>query len=229
MGHWFAFDFASCQKSSDFDDKKCHSHSYSGSKQRFGVCVHWDNDRHYDAIQLEPYRLIGDVEMDRILEMCLKIGDDRDRFYNVVQSCEKIYLEKRNSKRSMCLSDCERAMYEFYLHYHEIIPEWVNWDQIQKGIDIFVTFSPIASQTLFYLSLVPVSEYECIFLRMIHFQCAHSLTSPLYQTHLSIFNRVFQFQRLPVCCIAHGIYLRPLIKSKYKQDYSIQEDFYYLV
>lgn len=148
------FDFASSQKSSHFDQER----NYSCSKNRFGVSIDWDTNRHYDVLSLEEYRLVGDIEMDRLLKF--QTEKCSDRFHDVVKTCEIVYNEVKGCPSTQNdLSHHQRAMYEFFAHYHDRIPDWVDWDQIQRGIDVFVTFLPVASQALFYLSLVPVSAY----------------------------------------------------------------------
>jgi hypothetical protein len=154
MVNVFSFDFASSQKSSHFD----HKRNYSCSKKRFGVSVDWDENRHYEARNLQQYRLVGDIEMDRLLS--LQTEKSCDRFHDIVKTCESVYNEVKGRPNALNeLSHHHRAMYEFYAHYYENLPEWVDWDQIQRGIDVFNTFSPVAGQALFYLSLVPVSAY----------------------------------------------------------------------
>lgn len=189
MVNVFSFDFASTQKSSDFS----HKRSYSCSKNRFGVSVDWDENRHHDAHNLERYRLVGDIEMDRLLS--LQTEKTCDRFHDVVKTCESVYNEVKGRPNAQNeLSHHHLAMYEFYVHYHDNLPEWVDWDQIQRGIDVFNTFLPVAGQALFYLSLVPVSAHLFLFV----FATTWSIIFPLQILSMLKSYRDSQFQRLQV-------------------------------
>ena len=131
----------------------------------FGQICNWLDGRHYSAEELEQYRFVGDIEMDRILELSSiddAINDEvSGNFSNTVQACAAIYhgeekrLQNNESNCSSALSSGDLAMYEFYKHYHDYVPEWVDWDQIQRGINVFILYIPAAGQALYYLSLVP--------------------------------------------------------------------------
>ena len=182
--NFFTFDARSVGGSSEFDDPKVDGKRYSHQIVLYGQTVNWLPGRHYDAKQLEPYRLIGDVEMDRILELnskYKKASGDADagaRFADTVDACERLYLahyststtnsninnnnnnnDNSNTKNSTInqtpLNDRDRAMIEFYRHYHDYTPKWVDWEQLQRGMDVFINYSIVAGQALYYLSLVP--------------------------------------------------------------------------
>lgn len=165
--------------------------------EKFGHKVHWIPGLHYSKEELEPHRLIGDVELDPILDITWNDDDtttsdktrsDGGRFSNTIQDCATLYLQYReeimrtmrqqtsdNTEASsttysntnttdnlpvaastvLDYNKKEMAMYKFYHHYHDLIPSWVNWEQIQRGIDVFILYAPVAGQALFYLSLVP--------------------------------------------------------------------------
>jgi len=132
----------------------------------FGQQVDWLDGRHYSAEELDQYRLVGDIEMDRILELTGISSNDElsDNFSNTIRACAEIYHKEEKRRRQKTVFDDNEpsalaiedlAMYEFYKHYHDHLPEWVDWDQLQRGIDVFILYSPVAGQALFYLSLVP--------------------------------------------------------------------------
>jgi len=128
----------------------------------FGQTYNWLDGRHYSAAELEQYRFIGDIELDRILELNSSNDGVSGGFSNTIQACAEIYHREekilQNNESNHCLSGLsseDLAMYEFYKHYHDYIPNWVDWDQIQRGIDVFILYSPAAGQALYYLSLVP--------------------------------------------------------------------------
>jgi hypothetical protein len=130
----------------------------------FGQKVDWLDGRHYSVEELEQYRFVGDIEMDRILELISSNDELSDNFSNTIRSCAEIYhKEEERRQQKNLIDDNEQsplaiedlAMYEFYKHYHDHVPEWVDWDQLQRGIDVFILYAPAAGQALFYLSLVP--------------------------------------------------------------------------
>lgn len=153
-------------------------HDVQEIKYKFGHVVHWMDGLHYTEQELEPYRFVGDAELDRILDTEELLGlegvskgrhDVSGRFFNTIQACAKVYHEEmawqneestHKEKQKCCLTNNhlnkkQLAMFNFYRHYHDLIPEWVDWDQIQRGMDVFILYSPAAGQALFYLSLVP--------------------------------------------------------------------------
>ncbi len=44
--------------------------------------------------------------------------------------------------------------FRFYQHYYERVPQWVDFRQIQRGVDVFLAYLPAAGCALFYRSLV---------------------------------------------------------------------------
>jgi len=89
-------------------------------------------------MELEPYRKIGDPEMDVLLNFC-----GCGAFDDVIAYASKEYQNGTQSPSS-----------RFYKHYHDHIPDWVDFDQIQRGIDVFLAYLPVAGCALFYRSLV---------------------------------------------------------------------------
>lgn len=141
---------------SDAFDNDETRRKYSRRVVRYGQEVDWLEDRHYTVDTLEKYRLIGDHEMDQILNLSSGKISISGAFSNTVDACEKIYHEqKKNGKQMDNISNEDLAMLQFYEHYHDRIPPWVDFQQIQRGIDVFITYAPVAGQALFYLSLVP--------------------------------------------------------------------------
>ena len=147
-----------------------NENDYSHEIDFFGQTVKWLDCRHYTADELEIYRLVGDHEMDTILELNAHDKSVSGRNANTIAACQTIYetynqKKKNNDKKSVVLTNQinvskkikeeEQVMYDFYQHYHDFIPCWVDWEQIQRGMDVFITFLPAAGQSLFYLSLVP--------------------------------------------------------------------------
>jgi hypothetical protein len=123
--------------------------SHFGSRVNFTSCYH------YTAKELEPYRMIGDVEMDALLDyLAEKKNTKCGAFDDVIAFCEEAY-----HRETLLLHgadhDCNDALpAKFYRHYHDRIPPWVDWEQIQRGIDIFLAYLPAAGCALYYRSLI---------------------------------------------------------------------------
>ncbi|KAL9187870.1 hypothetical protein ACHAXT_006248 [Thalassiosira profunda] len=113
----------------------------------YGVPVQFTDRFHYTADELAPYRNIGDPEMDEVLDSLSKAkesGGDCGAFDDVV---------------ALAAEECETGslsspvLHEFYKHYLDV-PDWVDFDQLQRGIDVFLAYLPAAACSLFYRSLV---------------------------------------------------------------------------
>lgn len=103
---------------------------------------------HYTVMELEPYRLVGDPEMDSLLQYLSRSKDAScggGAFDDVISYAAKEY-EQGCTQLSPPL--------QLYKHYYEHVPEWVDYDQIQRGIDVFLAYLPSAGCSLFYRSLV---------------------------------------------------------------------------
>ena len=154
------FTFNSNLSGSHVFDKDETKKKYSHQIASFGQKVEWLDGRHYAEEDLEKYRLVGDTEMDRMLDLNAGKNEICGEFAHTIEACKNIYHERHDVDRRedtdvLDVSVEQQAMYDFYRHYHDFVPSWVDWDQIQRGIDIFITYSPVAGQALYYLSLVP--------------------------------------------------------------------------
>jgi len=115
---------------------------YVSNIPHYGVDVCFTNQYHYSASELEPYRLIGDPEMDNLLSQIKNVG----AFDDIISAAAAAY---RDSTRD----DTSRNLAQFYRHY-EKVPSWVDFDQLQRGIDVFLAYLPAAGCALYYRSLV---------------------------------------------------------------------------
>mmetsp|Transcript_65560 Transcript_65560/g.77054 ORF Transcript_65560/g.77054 Transcript_65560/m.77054 type:complete len:508 (-) Transcript_65560:56-1579(-) len=144
--------------SSDFDDEETKK-QYKRTFLKYGQPVHWLSGRHYDAEYLEMYRLVGDIEMDRLLEMsAVEANDVGGKFSNTIKACADIYHQRKHQRNEITnnkISEKHLAMYEFYKHYFEHVPAWVDWEQLQRGIDVYISFLPAIGYSLYYLALIP--------------------------------------------------------------------------
>ena len=108
----------------------------------YGVDVCFTDEYHSTPSQLERYRKIGDPEVDNILSSeSQSFGPFDDVISAAAAACD-------NPK-----SDATNHLADFYRHY-ETIPSWVDFDQIQRGIDVFLAYLPAAGCALYYRSLV---------------------------------------------------------------------------
>ena len=105
-------------------------------RQHYGVTVAFSDEFHLSAPELEPYRRIGDPEMDLILE---------ERPFGATDDViEHAALSFADGETSLAA--------QFYEHYLSV-PDWVDFDQLQRGIDVFLAYAPVAGCALFYRSL----------------------------------------------------------------------------
>ena len=55
-------------------------------RTKLGQTVHWTTQYHYSTEELEPYRQVGDVEMDQLLDLCASEGlEGAGRFDDIVR------------------------------------------------------------------------------------------------------------------------------------------------
>lgn len=110
---------------------------------QFGVDVLFTDQYHYNASELEPYRLIGDPEMDSLLDTgCVGPYDDVVLSASAAAACTDPTIDAHSQQLA-----------QFYRHY-ETVPFWVDFDQIQRGINVFLAYLPAAGCSLYYRSLV---------------------------------------------------------------------------
>lgn len=100
--------------------------------------------------ELDPYRMLGDAPMDTILNLmlqeCHKLGA-MDNFLDLAfHANEEVLKEDRTpAQNAMCT----------FLKTYEHVPSWVDKEQLQRGQDVFLAYSPAAALALYYRSLVP--------------------------------------------------------------------------
>lgn len=99
--------------------------------------------------ELEPYRMLGDASMDTVLQLLQKEGHKlgaMDNFLELAYVANETKEENKTpSQEAMCT----------FLKTYEQIPSWVDKDQLQRGQDVFLAYSPAAALSLYYRSLVP--------------------------------------------------------------------------
>ena len=161
------FDTIHLQSTSWRNRQMLSSMTMSSSPQKyiphFGVDVCFLPERyHYTAKELEPYRKIGDPEIDAVLHYLSmnnsKPGDNNEScgcgaFDDVVAYAARQYQTQKSCAKIGGGDDCPLVT-QFYKHYYEHTPSWVDYDQLQRGIDVFLAYLPVAACALFYRSLV---------------------------------------------------------------------------
>ena len=119
----------------------------------YGSNVQFAPHYHYTELELEPHRYIGDNEMDELLDY-LANNNKCGAFDDVIRYCEDAYIQyavkETNHNEPQTF---HTQTYEFYHHYHQI-PKWVDWEQLQRGIDVFLAYLPAAGCALYYRSLI---------------------------------------------------------------------------
>ena len=124
----------------------------------FGSHVNFTPQFHYTKRELDPYRFVGDAEMDSLLEYLANSGECAcSAFDDVIAYCANAY------KLHACREDNPfehkhkpaQALppVQFYNHF-ATPPPWANFEQIQRGIDVFLAYLPAAGCALYYRSLV---------------------------------------------------------------------------
>lgn len=119
---------------------------------KFGLKVLWhdrnDGGYHLPVDKLEPYRLLGDGSVDRILRLMDDEGSPLGPGDDLLQ------LSEEARKKDVCLrSDAEKEMSAFIEKY-EVVPSWVNEEQLKRGQEVFLAYLPAAFLSLYYRSLV---------------------------------------------------------------------------
>jgi len=125
---------------------------------KLGQTAYWSSQYHYSMEELEPYRQIGDEEMDELLGQCVNEGvEGAGRFDDIVrlsaEAAESLSLLSSQDEEAASTSPARRALADFHCRY-STPPSFVDWEQLQRGIDIFVTYAPAAGTSLYYRSLV---------------------------------------------------------------------------
>jgi len=121
-------------------------------RNKFGQKVLWldrkDGGYHISTDALEPYRLLGDGPLDRILELLDKDGKRLGPGDDLL-----IMAEKALKMEYALRSSAEKEMASF-LETHLRLPEWVNVDQLKRGQEVHLAYLPAVSLSLYYRSLI---------------------------------------------------------------------------
>ena len=122
-------------------------------RSKLGQEVLWldkeDGGRHLSPKVLEPYRLLGDGPVDRIIEMLDKEGNKLGPGDDLLLMAEKA-LKTEDASRSLVQKELAS-----FLETHLRVPDWVDIEQLKRGQDVHLAYLPAISFSLYYRSLIP--------------------------------------------------------------------------
>ena len=103
-----------------------------------------DQMRIQDAY-LQQFRQVGDTHMDNIVLLA--------KHERIISKVTVNYMQKAYDRRIQHRSPTQQQMAELYAHYSQV-PSWVNFEQLQRGMDVFFKYLPAISASLFFRSLI---------------------------------------------------------------------------
>jgi hypothetical protein len=122
-------------------------------RTKFGQKVLWlerkNGGYHLSTESLEPYRLIGDIPVDRILKLLDEDGNRLGPGDDLLLMAESAL----NKTDSSVLSTAEKEMVSFMQTFNKL-PTWVDVDQLKRGQEVFLAYLPAVSLSLYYRSLI---------------------------------------------------------------------------
>jgi len=122
-------------------------------RTKFGQEVLWlerkNGGYHLSTESLEPYRLIGDIPVDRILKLLDEDGNRLGPGDDLLLMAESAL----NKTDSSVLSTAEKEMVSFMQTFNKL-PTWVDVDQLKRGQEVFLAYLPAVSLSLYYRSLI---------------------------------------------------------------------------
>ena len=123
-------------------------------RTKFGQKVLWlerkDGGYHLSTETLEPYRLIGDPPVDKILKLLDEDGKSLGAGDDLLLMAETAL---KNTTKNSVLSTAEKEMVSFMQTFNKL-PTWVDVDQLKRGQEVFLAYLPAVSLSLYYRSLI---------------------------------------------------------------------------
>jgi hypothetical protein len=115
---------------------------------------------------LSRFRLLADPEMDHILDLfSAQNNGHRLQSLDIITALEQVYS---SDDSNISIPSYNMAVQKFYQHYYHLKPSLIeddsteedflkniDWNAIQRGMDVFITYSPVIAMSLYYLSLIP--------------------------------------------------------------------------
>lgn len=121
-------------------------------RNKFGQRVLWldrtDGGYHLSREVLEPYRLLGDSPVDRILRLLDEEGRPLGPGDDLLQMSEEA-----RTKDAADRTQVEKEMAAF-LEKYLTLPSWADEEQLKRGQQVFLAYLPVATLSLYYRSLV---------------------------------------------------------------------------
>ena len=94
---------------------------------------------------LQQFRQVGDPLMDNIVSLA--------KHERIISKVTVNYMQKAYDMRIDQRSPAQQEMADFYDHYSQV-PSWVDFEQLQRGMDVFFKYLPAISTSLFFRSLI---------------------------------------------------------------------------
>jgi ER-bound oxygenase mpaB/B'/Rubber oxygenase, catalytic domain len=121
----------------------------------FGQTYGWNNDTHWSTDRLDALRLQGDYVLDAVLKALQAEGRPLEAGQDLLEMATRIQEDVNQGKTDLAqLSTADKTIYEWIEQYSRV-PDWVDWEQIKRGQDVFLAYSVVFSVSLYYRSLVP--------------------------------------------------------------------------
>lgn len=115
---------------------------------KFGQDFVW-SPLHWMPSDLEPWRQRGDDVVDALLHK-VQPGPAADV---VKMACEAAAAGPPAAGKKCEKAEKAAALAAWHAQMSDV-PEWVDWEQLQRGQEVFIVFAPAAALSLYYLSLV---------------------------------------------------------------------------
>lgn len=106
-----------------------------------------DGESYMTPEELEPYRMIGDSAMDLVFSLM----QDEGRKLGPTDDFLKLAEEAKHSSQKTPSQEAMKSFMETY----QTLPSWAEPEQLRRGQEVFLAYSPAAALALFYRSLVP--------------------------------------------------------------------------
>jgi hypothetical protein len=151
-----------------------------------------DGDSYMSSDELDSYRMIGDGPLDLILNLLRQEGTKLGPTDDFLRLAEK--ATNSSSKTPSQIEMCS------FLETYQAIPSWVDKEQLKRGQEVFLAYSPAAGLALYYRSLVPGFSSPMINAVV---QATAYLTPPARPDQS--LNRILDTAELLSACIGLGI------------------------
>lgn len=149
---WCRFENEGTDPDKEDSSKSTHEYVTQQNNSRFV-------GRHLTSDELEPYRLVGDPIVDDLLQALhdegspVGAGDDLLNFCQQASAKLATTLGSNTSTRRAHV--LAATFWNKYSCNGAKLPSWVDVDQLQRGQQVFLAYTPAMSYALYYRSFVP--------------------------------------------------------------------------